>query len=513
MPTNAEASNRYRIDQLCPKVSDMMSQRILVIEGDPALRDKMWRLLCDYGHQVDLAANGVQAVGQSLRSRFDTVIMDLSLTDIGGSFLAGLLEADGARGPAPSLIGLVELRYSPAVRSVCGGLFKAILSKPLRSAALLDAINAACIQPTAMAAGLASQRQGRYRIEAPHAARDLSKAHWRRWGLQTRPRVFACPRPTMDQEKALKLCFDMVSPRDADLIILLERHGMSEAKRLAPFADKIHRPVIALSPDHSDLCEAVFEITSETSWRQIASLVRRGQTPSAIAPQVETELGASASADRVMPQTHEKAGDDMALPQTRPFDGGPNILREVNQKRVERAPLAGVGESAGGAGDHGKTPVKTEQFGNQERPSYGWNADAQVRAGAHVLLIEGNEIGSPGLTLALARAGHIICRVQDPQASRLAAAGTLFDVGVIDVDTSSEPHIDLLGLVRSLRGVQRGLPIILVGSELGKQQRHDIARAGGISLLAKASAQENLVEAVSAAICDGSPRSHLSGVH
>jgi DNA-binding response OmpR family regulator len=130
-----------------------------------------------------------------------------------------------------------------------------------------------------------------------------------------------------------------------------------------------------------------------------------------------------------------------------------------------------------------------------------------------VLLIEGNEIGGPGLTLALSRAGHIVCRVQDSQASMLAAAGTLFDVGVIDMNASSEPDIDLPGLVRSLRGVQRGLPIILVGAELGGKDRHDMARAGGVSLLAKASAQENLVEAVSAAISDGSFHLLLSAVH
>jgi hypothetical protein len=71
----------------------------------------------------------------------------------------------------------------------------------------------------------------------------------------------------------------MVIPKDADLVILLERHGMGEARRLAPPADKVHRPVIALSADHADLCEAVFEITSEASWRKTASLVRRAWRP------------------------------------------------------------------------------------------------------------------------------------------------------------------------------------------------------------------------------------------
>ena len=136
-----------------------------------------------------------------------------------------------------------------------------------------------------------------------------------------------------------------------------------------------------------------------------------------------------------------------------------------------------------------------------------------MRPAVHVLLIEGNETGGPGLTLALARAGYIVCRVQDPQALMLAAAGTLFDVGVIDKSASSEPHFDLPELVQSLRCVQRGLPIILVASELSGKERNIFARAGGISFLAKARAQEYLVEAVSAAISDGNSHSFLSGMH
>ena len=447
-----------------------MSQRILMIEGDPVLRDSMWRLLSDHGHQVELAANGAQAAERSLSARFDTLILDVSRIDIGAGFLTRLLGEDGAHGPAPSLIGLVEHRHWLAVSRVCGGVFKAILSKPLRSGALLDAISGAGNRPAAMGAGLPPQGERRNRPESTPSARDLSTTHWRRCGLQTRPRVFACPKPRLDQEKALKLCFDMANPQDADLIILLERHGMSEAKRLASSADKMHRPIIALSRDHADLCEAVFEITSETSWRKIASFVRRGRTPSGLVPQVEAALAASAGAAGVMPQTHENDGDEIAPPL--------------------------------------KAPIR-----DREGPLRGWNNDAKMHTGAQVLLIEGAENRHPGLTLALARAGHIVCRVQDAHASTLAAARTQFDVGVIDMKRNCEPHSDLAGLVRSLRGAQRGMPIILVGSELSGKDRDVLAGAGGISFLAKAGAQENLVEAVSAAISYGGHQSLASGGH
>ena len=490
-----------------------MSQRILVIEGDPVLRDSMWRLLSDHGHQVELAANGAKAAERSLAVRFDTLIWDVSLIDIGAGLLTRLLETDGARGPAPSLIGLVEHRHSLEVSRVCGDVFKAILPKPFRSGALLDAISGASRRPTAMGAVLPLQCEGRNHMESPSVARDLSTAHWRRYGLQMRPRVFARPRPTMDQEKALKLCFDIVNPQDADLVILLERHGMSEAKRISASSDKISRPVIALSPDHADLCDAVFEITAETSWRKIASLVHRDRILTGVAPQAHAELAASIDVGSLMPQTHESDGDDISPPQKEPFDGVAKGLRISNQKSGQIVSLGSVGGGADVSRDHWTRPVRAMKNGDHEASSQGWNKVARGYAAAKVLLIEGTETGSPGLMLALARAGHIVCRVQDPQASMVAADGTLFDVGVIDMNASSESHIDLPGLVWSLRGVQRGLPIILVGAELGGKDRHDIARAGGVSLLAKASAQENLVEAVSAAISDGNSHSLLSGVH
>jgi len=264
------------------RVNGTMSQRILVIEGDPVLRDSIWRLLNEHGHQVELAANGAQAAEQSLLARFDTLILDLSLIDIGAGVLARLLEANGARGLAPSLIGLVEHRHSLAVRRVCGGVFKAILSKPFRSGALLDAISGASSRPAAMDAALSPQGEGRNHVETTHAARDLATEHWRRCGLQARPKVFACPKPTPEEEKALKLCFDMANPQAADLIILLERHGISEAKRISPSAETVHCSIIALSQDHADLCDVVFDITSETSWLEIASLLRRDPKPSGV---------------------------------------------------------------------------------------------------------------------------------------------------------------------------------------------------------------------------------------
>ena len=489
-----------------------MSQRILVIEGDPVLRDNMWRLLRDHGHQVDLAANGAQAAGQLLRSRFDTIIMDLSITDIGASFLGSLSEADGARrqAPSPALIGLVEHRHSLAVSRVCGGVFKAVLSKPLRSGTLIDAIASARSRPAAMGVALPPQGQGRNRSDPSHAARDLSTAHWRRFGLQARPRVFACPSPTPDQEKALKLCFDLASPQEVDLIILLERHGMNDAKRLARSADKPPRPLIALSLDHADLCEAVFDISSETSWRKIASLLRLDRAPSSGVPQLDGLLAASVDVDGALLQTSEHHGVDITWRQKAPIHAEPNVLLGLNQKRGGSVCLANMDGAAEGWDGQGPQPVKTAPTYDREASAHGWSKGARIRAGIQVLLIEEDEKASPDLTLALSRAGHIVCRVQDVHASTLAAAKTRFDVGVIDMNKHSEPHTDLAGLVRSLRSVQRGLPIILVGSDISDNGRNDLVGVGGISRLPKVSAEEHLVEAVSAAIAYGSAQSLAS---
>ena len=115
-----------------------MSQRILVIEGDPVLRDSMWRLLSDHGHQVELAANGAQAAERSLSTCFDTLIWDVSLIDIGAGFLTRLLGAGGARVPAPSLIVLVEHCHLLEMSRVCGGFSKPFFQSPfgLRSCSM-----------------------------------------------------------------------------------------------------------------------------------------------------------------------------------------------------------------------------------------------------------------------------------------------------------------------------------------------------------------------------------------
>ena len=476
-----------------------MSLRILVIEGDPVLRDAIWRLLCEQGHLVELAANGAQAVGGSLRSRFDAVIMDLSLADIGGDILGRLVEADRARGQAcsPALIGLVEHRHSLAVSKVCGGLFKAILSKPLQSGAMLDAIAGVSRRPDEVRAARPPKSHANNHTDPSHAARDLSAAHWRRCGLHARPRVVVCPRPTPDQEKALKLCFDMVAPQYADLVILLERHGMAEAKRLPPAADNGPRPIIALSSDHADICAAVFEITSETSWRKVASLVRRDWTPPDLLSPVET---ASDNADMAMPTICENDGDDLSFPTRASCLAEAKGARALDQTCGEIIPLASVGGGANGSGVHWTRRMRTTAPIGDGEAIHKRNGDDDLRAGAHVLLLEGAENGDLGLTLALAKAGHLVCRVQDPHGSLLATGKTLFDVGVI---ACSERHGDLPDLVRSLRDAQHGLPIILVGSDLSGKERHDLARLGDISFLATVRAQENLVQSVSAAIAGG----------
>ena len=315
----------------------------------------------------------------------------------------------------------------------------------------------------------------------------------------------------MDQERALKLCFDMVNPQDADLIILLERHGMSEAKQIAPSAAKIRRPIIAISADHADLCEAVFDITSEMSWRKIASFIQCHQMPSSVVPQGDAKLAASVDADIVMPpRTYEHNCNAPAQPQREVFDGEANVLRVLHQKRGQIVPMPSMGGGAHGSGDHGTEQICTAHIVDREASSHAWNKGARIGAGAQVLLIEGNEIGNPGLTLILAGAGHIVCRVQDAHATALAAAKTLFDVGVIDMNRIFELNIDLAGLVRSLRGAHRDLPIILVGSELSGKYRPELAGTRGVWLLEKASAQETLLAAVAAAISCVSPQSYLS---
>ena len=69
--------------------------RILVVEDDAAVRDSLARTLRFEGHQVEIAADGVEALESVRAAEPDAMILDVSMPRLDGLQTCRLLRADG----------------------------------------------------------------------------------------------------------------------------------------------------------------------------------------------------------------------------------------------------------------------------------------------------------------------------------------------------------------------------------------------------------------------------------
>jgi two-component system, OmpR family, phosphate regulon response regulator PhoB len=79
--------------------------RVLVVDGDPAVRASLTSALSGAGHDVESASSGTAGLAIARASRPQVVIFDLALSDIGGLELARSIRRDITSG-APLLVVL-----------------------------------------------------------------------------------------------------------------------------------------------------------------------------------------------------------------------------------------------------------------------------------------------------------------------------------------------------------------------------------------------------------------------
>jgi len=243
-----------------------MSRRILLIEDDPISQDIIRSLLVSQGHEVDVVTDGFSALDRARRTRYDAALIDYHLPEMDGYMLGRLLcEQHPSEGATPVLIGLTADRNGLAARRGSDAVFKAILPKPIKPADLFETLERLCAGAQAGGSG------------APGAApREATLSLWRNHGLPLRPRACICPAPSAEQATALALCFELVEPAQAELVLLLERHGINEAIRISRRDPDRKRPVIGLSDDHADICDGLFKVADGESWRKVATLLGAG---------------------------------------------------------------------------------------------------------------------------------------------------------------------------------------------------------------------------------------------
>lgn len=113
--------------------------RVLVADDSPAVREAMAQILERAGYHVDAAATGLAAWRMLGRARYDALITDLQMPEMGGVELIERLRADPVLAHLPVVV--VSSRASPAARARVLSLGVAeVLAKPVPAEALLAAL-------------------------------------------------------------------------------------------------------------------------------------------------------------------------------------------------------------------------------------------------------------------------------------------------------------------------------------------------------------------------------------
>ncbi|MGA7808634.1 response regulator [Bradyrhizobium sp.] len=84
-------------------------RRILVVEDDPETADQLVEQLTTSGYQVDLAANGTEALNLGATSDYAVITMDRMLPDIDGLAVMRQLRDDGVAAPVLIISALGEV--------------------------------------------------------------------------------------------------------------------------------------------------------------------------------------------------------------------------------------------------------------------------------------------------------------------------------------------------------------------------------------------------------------------
>ena len=114
------------------------SSHLLLVEDVPENRLIISRLLRGAGHEVVSVADGAGALSALQEESFDAVLLDLGLPDIDGVEVARRIRATGASACGVRLIALTA--RAQGAGDLPGGLFDAVLGKPLDRSALRRAL-------------------------------------------------------------------------------------------------------------------------------------------------------------------------------------------------------------------------------------------------------------------------------------------------------------------------------------------------------------------------------------
>jgi PAS domain S-box-containing protein len=114
--------------------------RILVIEDQKAIQDLLVALLRPFGHEVDVACDGLDGLAALRRRQYDIVIMDAHMPIVSGAaatFMIRHLEGEAARTPIIALTADASLQTAASLLEAGAD---AVITKPIEIDRLVDAI-------------------------------------------------------------------------------------------------------------------------------------------------------------------------------------------------------------------------------------------------------------------------------------------------------------------------------------------------------------------------------------
>ena len=125
---------------LRPATARPASRRALVVDDEPSVRAGLQRVLSEHGFLVDGAEGGRQALGMIEQNRYDIVLCDIDMPEMGGIALYDVVR-ERRLSAVRRFVFVSEDTLSPQVQTFIEAVQLPMLPKPIDPAALVAAFD------------------------------------------------------------------------------------------------------------------------------------------------------------------------------------------------------------------------------------------------------------------------------------------------------------------------------------------------------------------------------------
>ena len=116
--------------------------RILLVDDISIIRDIARVLLTKAGFEVDMAADGAEAVDLAATRRYALILMDVNMPTIDGIQATSMIRDLGAPNGTVPIVAMTAEKAAPRIQSILEAGMDGHLCKPFGRTELLDAVRA-----------------------------------------------------------------------------------------------------------------------------------------------------------------------------------------------------------------------------------------------------------------------------------------------------------------------------------------------------------------------------------